>query len=223
MKINDLSDYKHDEIQALLRRVPFFKELQEKDPQQTQVLLHYSCMVELEPGETIMRRGDRGSWMYFLVKGQLAVYLDEPESGKALNQITPGELFGDLALLCDHERKATVAAEFGNKKALLFATDFKPFGDLKEFATIKLSTKLTFYRTMVHSIRWRLEVKRMAAPSHPLAKELLKHPTFAGPKDSVEELESLYELAEYLADILDRWNSEGAQMQDIFVANALQG
>lgn len=217
MKIKDLSEFKQDDIDALLRRIPFFKELQQHDDTQLAVLMAHSCIVELDPGETIMRRGDRGSWLYFLIKGGLDVFLDSPDEGDPLNQITPGELFGDLALLCDHERKATVAATQGSRKAVLFATDFRPFGDVENFSAVSLSTKLIFYRTMVHSIRWRLEVKRMEQQNHPLAQELRQVRFFSGEKDSKEELLSLFQQAQLLASILDRWNSEGGALQDIFV------
>ena len=218
MKIKDLSAYKPEEISTLLGNIPFFKEIQVSGQEQLTVLLRHSCLVELEPNETIMRRGDRGSWLYFLIKGRLSVYLDE--AGDApLNSITPGELFGDLALLCDHERKATVAAEQGNKKCLLFATDFKPFGDLTNYGVIDLQTKLAFYRTMVHSIRWRLETNRMEHPNHPLAKELRQVPTYNGEKGIEAELQSLFSQAQFLASVLDSWNSEGVAMQDVMVAS----
>ncbi|ARN74780.1 cyclic nucleotide-binding domain-containing protein [Oceanicoccus sagamiensis] len=217
MKIKDLSAYQHDEISALLGNIPFFKELQTQGQEQLAVLMRHSCLVELEPGETIMRRGDRGSWLYFLIKGQLSVYLDEAEP---LNTITPGELFGDLALLCNHERKATVAAQPGSKQCLLFATDFKPFGDLTNYGVIDLHTKLAFYRTMVHSIRWRLEVNRMEHPKHPLAAELRQVPTYSGEKGVEAELQSLFSQAQFLASVLDSWNSEGVALEDVMVASA---
>ncbi|MEE8056902.1 MAG: cyclic nucleotide-binding domain-containing protein [Pseudomonadales bacterium] len=219
MKIKDLSSYKAEEILTLMRRIPFFKELQEQQGDQLERLLGYSCIVELEPGETIMRRGDRGSWLYFLIKGRLSVYFDLSENANPLNHITPGELFGDVALLCDHERKATVAADKGDKAVLLFATDFKPFGDLHDFTAIDVHTKLIFYRTMVHSIRWRLEVNRMENPDHPLISELRRAPTHNGERGGMEELESLYLQAQFLASLLDRWNSEGASLQDVMVVS----
>ena len=218
MEIKDLSEFKQADIEVLLRRVPFFKELQLRDGEQLGVLMRHSCIVELDPGEVIMRRGDRGSWLYFLIKGGLDVYFDSPDLSEPLNQITPGELFGDLALLCDHQRKATVAATKGLRGAVLFATDFRPFGDIENFSAVSLSTKLTFYRTMVHSIRWRLEVKRMEQQDHPLANELRQVRFFSGEKDSKDELLSLFEQAQMLASILDRWNNQGAAIQDIFIA-----
>ncbi|MBN4055663.1 cyclic nucleotide-binding domain-containing protein [bacterium AH-315-K03] len=220
MKIKDLSDYKKQEISALICRIPFIKELQKTDEDQLGLLLSHSCIVELDPQETIMRRGEKGAWLYFLIKGRLAVYIKSQEDSEPLNYITPGELFGDLALLCDYERKATVAADKGEKRALLFATDFNVFGDVLNFEKINIKTKLIFYRTMVHSIRWRLEVSRMESPEHSLTAQLRQVPTFKGDKGSVEELRSLYEQAQYLAALLDRWNSDGGALQDVMVTSS---
>lgn len=222
MKIKDLSSFKQDEVRSLLGRIPFYRELQQDHPVQLEKILGFSCIVELEPGEVIMRRGDKGSWLYCLIKGRLAVYFDEAGSAEVLNTITPGEVFGDLALLCNHERKATVAAENHGKGVLLFATDFKPFGDLNNYTTIDLATKLIFYRTMVHSIRWRLEVNRMAQPGHPLVEELRHMPIVRAEKGTESELRGLHQQAEFLANLLDRWNSgvSSGGIEDVLVASS---
>lgn len=222
MKIKDLSSFNREEVFTLLSHIPFYRELQQSRPAQLDKILSFSCIVELEPGEVIMRRGDKGSWLYFLIKGRLSVFLDKAAPGsKPLNHITPGELFGDLALLCNHERKATVAADEESKKVLLFATDFKPFGDVDNFTTIDLETKLIFYRTMVHSIRWRLEVNRMAHPSHPLEEELRHVPLINAGKGTREELLQLHKQAQFLANVLDKWNSgtAGEAVGDVVVAS----
>ena len=72
---------------------------------------------------------------------------------------------------------------------------------------------------MVHSIRGRLEQKRMDDNNHALSRELRGVKYYQGEKQTPEELESLYEQAQLLASILDRWNSEGAGMEDIVVIN----
>jgi CRP-like cAMP-binding protein len=217
MRIKEIRLLPEAELAGLLKRIPFFKELRLRDERQLQLLLTYSCLVELEPGETIMRRGQKGTWLYFLIKGTLQVYRDEP-GAQLLSTITPGELFGDLALLWDHERKATVAAP-AERGALLFACDFKAFGELDNFSQVQLSTKLLFYRTVVHSIRWRLEVNRMQQPQHPLVAELLKIPVYAGVRDGIEELHASHRQAQSLALILERWNGDLGRAAELFVAH----
>jgi len=220
MNIKEIRHIPRGELALLLTRIPFFKELRLRDEDQLQLLLTYCCLVELAPGETIMKRGQKGTWLYFLIKGKLTVYRDQVDPAQAINSITPGELFGDLAQLCDHQRKATVAAS-SERSALLFACDFKAFGDLDNFTQIHLSTKLLFYRTVVHSIRWRLEVLRMEQPEHALVVELLKMPVFAGQRDSIDELHALHQQAQCLAGILERWNSDNGTLGELFVADAV--
>ena len=94
-----------------------------------------------------------------------------------------------------------------------------PFGELQNFSAVSLKAKLIFFRSIIHSIRWRLEVKRMEAPNHKLADQLRQVPTFKGGKGSVEELQSLYEQAQFLAGVLDRWNSDAGEVQDILLAS----
>lgn len=155
-----------------------------------------------------MRRGQQGSWVYFLLKGNLLVYRDEP-AGEALAEITPGELFGDLALVGDSARKATVAAPTA-RGATVLACDLRTFGGLTDFSRISLPTKLGFYRTVLHSIRWRLERYRAAAPTHPLVGELLKAPAFGGERGALAELEYLVAQARLMAQLLERWNDGGS-------------
>jgi CRP-like cAMP-binding protein len=218
MKIKEIRLVPEAELAGLLTRIPFFKELRVRDEPQLQLLLTYSCLVELEPGETIMRRGQKGTWLYFLIKGTLQVYRDEP-GAELLSTITPGELFGDLALLWDYERKATVAAP-AERGAILFACDFKAFGELDNFSQVQLSAKLLFYRTVVHSIRWRLEVNRMQQPRHVLVAELLKMPVYSGARDGIDELRACHQQARSLATILERWNSDLGRAAELFVAHA---
>lgn len=220
MKLREIRQLPGVELDSLLVRIPFLKELRQRDEEQLQLLLGYSCLVELAPGETIMRRGEKGSWLYFLLKGELEVYRDEPEPGRHLSTITPGELFGDLALLCNLERKATVAAP-ASRGATLFACDFAPFGTLDQFSRVSLGTKILLYRTVLHSVRWRLEVNRMRQPRHPLVQELLRVPVYAGCRDGIEELHALDQQAQALAALLERWNQgEGSGDTSLMAAPA---
>ncbi len=59
------------------------------------------------PGETVLRRGDRGDAAYVVVDGSARV-LDR--DGTPRDEIGPGELFGELALLTDRPRTADVVA-----------------------------------------------------------------------------------------------------------------
>ncbi|MCZ6549733.1 MAG: FAD-dependent oxidoreductase [Deltaproteobacteria bacterium] len=63
-----------------------------------------------EAGETIFRQGDRGDRLYIVVDGDVEVVKAEPgEQGETvLARLGPGECFGEMALVSDNLRMATV-------------------------------------------------------------------------------------------------------------------
>ena len=220
MRIKELNNMPVDAMDSLLRGIPFYKDIQKLDVEQFNRVLGFSKLVELSPGDTIMRAGDKGSWLYFLLKGQLVVCADESDENTPLNYINPGELFGDLAMLSDYQRRATVKADANCKEALLFATNFARFGALEDYSTVSCETKLLLYRMMVHSIRWKLEVNRMADPSHTLVAAMRQIPVYSGLKGTDEELIALYSQARQLADLLIRWNIQTTNPKDLLVGSS---
>jgi glucose-6-phosphate 1-dehydrogenase len=89
---------------GVLEKVPLF---QCGDP----VFLHNLSMM-LRPevcnaGDTILRQGERGTEMYFLCRGRVHV-LDG--GGKVLNTLGEGDFFGELSLLSERPRAATIRA-----------------------------------------------------------------------------------------------------------------
>ena len=59
-----------------------------------------------EPGEFILRQGDEGDVVYVIVQGRVSVTRD----GEPLRDLGPADVFGELALLLDVPRTATVVA-----------------------------------------------------------------------------------------------------------------
>lgn len=62
-----------------------------------------------EPGETIFRQGDWGDRVYIIVKGEVEVVGEEPGKGEIVfAKQGPGECFGEIALISNAPRTATV-------------------------------------------------------------------------------------------------------------------
>jgi len=62
-----------------------------------------------EPGEAIFRQGDWGDKVYIIMKGEVEVVREEPGKGEILlTKQGPGDCFGELALLSNTPRTATV-------------------------------------------------------------------------------------------------------------------
>lgn len=189
--------------------IPFYRDVKQAEAWQYEVLLQHSRIVTFDPGEVVIARGDVDTWLYYVLKGKFIVYPGAPGNlGEAVNQVTPGEVFGDLAMLVDGKRSASIVADENSKEIQVFGTDFSIFGALDDMKILSLKTKLLFYRRMVHSIRWKLEQYKMEHPTHRLVEEIRKVKLYLGPKDCMEELEAHYNGAKALTEILNSWNSE---------------
>lgn len=90
----------------ILERIPLFKGI--SDSFLREVSLHLRPVI-YTPGDYIFKKGDRGSEMYFVIKGKLKVLTGGEY--KILNTLSDGDFFGELALFKDEIRMATVQAE----------------------------------------------------------------------------------------------------------------
>lgn len=206
MHSKPVNDYPRAVIEQLTSVIPFFKQVRQQDAWQFELLLKYSQVLSFESGETVLERGACDSWLCFLLKGQLIVLAGE--ASHAVNYITPGEVFGDLAMLLKQERSATVVADHNSREILVFATDFSVFGDLEDVRTINLPTKLTYYRNLIHSLRWKLEVYRTKYPHYSLANGHRSVKLYRGEKETMDELRALDQQARQLGRLLTQWNIE---------------
>lgn len=207
MEIKLLPKLSRDYVEQLLAGIPFFKLVKQQDAWQFELLLQSSRIISYSPGEIVLHRGDNDKWLYFLLKGRLAVYVD-PVKGDLVNYITPGEVFGDLSQLMGQPRTATLIAEPSFRESVVLATDATIFGDINSTRPISIHTKLAFYRNSVHNLRWKLEVYRSLHLQHELANKHRLVKLYTGTKDTAEELHALHEQAQALARLLLTWNLE---------------
>ncbi len=208
METKQLYKIPKDTLEHLLAGIPFFKVVKQQDVKQFEILLQASRIMSFLPGEIVLQKGDSGNWLYFLLKGKLAVYVDQALKGDLVNYVTPGEVFGDLAQLVGQPRTATVIADPGAKESMVLALDFNVFGPLNSVSPITLQTKLAYYRNTAHNLRWKLEVYRSQHLQHELANKHRQIKLYVGPKDTYEVLVSLHEQSQALALLLMEWNKE---------------
>ncbi|MCX2842624.1 cyclic nucleotide-binding domain-containing protein [Microbulbifer thermotolerans] len=212
MDIKLLTDCPRDAVDRLLNVIHLFRDIRASSEWQYDVLLKRSRLVGLQPGEPLLNAGDVDQWVYFLLRGELQVHVEgEREllvSERPLAIIRPGELFGDLSMLLAEPRSATIVAAPTSRDTQVLGVDCTLFADLDDFSLLHLPTKLVFYRNMVHSLRWKLEVYRSKYPGHQLADSHRKLKLYTGPKNSREELSALADQARALARILLDWNAE---------------
>ncbi|MDX6505843.1 MAG: hypothetical protein QOG06_487 [Gaiellaceae bacterium] len=102
---------------ALLRSLPLFAPL---GAPELEGLAHALVETNVSAGETVVREGERGDRFYVVAEGEL----DVDCSGTALRRLGRGEGFGELALLRNVPRAATVTAA---TNARLYALDKASF------------------------------------------------------------------------------------------------
>jgi len=76
--------------------------------------------VSVPAGELVFRQGDPGDRFYFVASGELEVI----EDGRRVNELSRGDAFGEIALLEDRPRTASVGARH---EAALYALDREEF------------------------------------------------------------------------------------------------
>ncbi len=92
---------------AILRPLPYFVGLPDELIEGVCRASHQSV---LEPGEVIIEEGSDSSEMYIVAEGQLVVTKKSGTKSVELARIGPGEVVGEIALLDQAPRTATVAA-----------------------------------------------------------------------------------------------------------------
>ncbi len=191
----------------ILQRIPFYRDVYERNCGQLQFLLKHSKIIYLDPGETIINKGEIDFWIYSVVKGMLRVTPDQTDNpDNIVDYIGPGEMFGELAVILEAPRNATVTANENSKQIILFGTDFSPFGELDDFSRVALHTKLIFYKRALRVTYKRLFCYQIDHPEHDFTHRSLAPDIYSGKPETLEELEFYYHQSMSLAGILQQWN-----------------
>jgi CRP-like cAMP-binding protein len=104
-----------------LKRVPLFSGLSRRQLRQ---LARAVQDREYRPGVTVVRQGKMsGIGFFIVVEGRAAVIVDGTEVAK----LVPGDHFGELALISEQVRSATVTAETQTRCLVMASWDFKKF------------------------------------------------------------------------------------------------
>ena len=91
----------------LLRRVPLFSGI---DPAKLKLLAYTSDVVTYHTGQVLFRRGDQGDAAYVIIQGSAEVSVMTESGEIPVAQLKDGDFLGEIAILCDTPRTATVTA-----------------------------------------------------------------------------------------------------------------
>lgn len=105
-----------------LRKSPLFEGLSDQELQQ---LVDNAKPVSLRAGETLIKQGDPGDSAYVVLKGGFEI---QKQSGPSLIKIDvrkPGEIIGEMALLSNSPRSATVIAATDSEALCISQDEFE--------------------------------------------------------------------------------------------------
>gem|GEM_PF-3836150 len=93
---------------SLLQSIPYFKELESVE---LEALAENAPLIHLKCGEELLRQGNAGSDSFVLLEGRLKAFRQVPDEGdEVLGEIGRGEIVGEMAVLLDQSRNATIVA-----------------------------------------------------------------------------------------------------------------
>jgi CRP/FNR family transcriptional regulator, cyclic AMP receptor protein len=92
----------------VLRRVPVFAEV---EPAKLKLLAFMSERVGFDDGKILCRQGDPGDAAYLIIDGQADIVLEGPAGPVTVATLGANEIVGEMAILCNAPRNATVRAK----------------------------------------------------------------------------------------------------------------
>jgi CRP-like cAMP-binding protein len=98
----------------MLRRIPLFSRI---EPAKLKLLAFTSEHVTFLDGQVLMRQGEIGAEAFVLMDGRVAVMVDSPEGEITVAELGSNEIIGEIAILCDVPRTASIKA-LGEVKTL---------------------------------------------------------------------------------------------------------
>ena len=124
----------------LVAKVPLFRSL---DAARIAAVAGVLRARRAERGERLIRKGDQADSMYFIVSGEVEVDL---ETSAAAARLSAGDFFGEIALIAERTRTATITAITTCKLLVLHKDDFHAFmdahPDLKEAVRVAARKRL---------------------------------------------------------------------------------
>lgn len=140
----------HEEVEVL-RNIPLFANI---EPSKLKLLAFTSERLAFQPGQALMRQGESGDSAFVIISGEADVMVNTPAGPLKVAHYGKNALAGEIAMLCDVPRTATVTAT-------------------TEVVTLRISKDL-FFRLVREFPQMAIEIMRVLASRLEKTNELLR-------------------------------------------------
>jgi CRP-like cAMP-binding protein len=117
----------------LLRNIPMFAKI---EPAKLKLLAFTSERISYSDGDVLFHQGDAGDAAFVIISGQAEISINTDEGPLVVARLSDHDFVGEIAILCDVPRTATVTA-VTNLEALRIAKELF-FRLIKEFPEIAI-------------------------------------------------------------------------------------
>ena len=124
----------------LLRKIPLFAKL---EPSKLKLLAFTSDRLTYDAGHKLFSQGDMGDAAYIIVEGEADVMVNTPKGEIRVATLSRNDFVGEIAILCDVPRTASVLAK-------------------SELVTLRISKDL-FFRLIAEFPQMAVEIMRELA------------------------------------------------------------
>lgn len=91
----------------ILRNIPLFAQI---ELSKLKLIAFTSDRMIFRPGEVLCHEGDEGDAAYIVIRGEAEVSIASPQGPYRISTLGPNDILGEIAILCDVPRTATVTA-----------------------------------------------------------------------------------------------------------------
>ena len=110
----------------VLRNIPLFAKV---EPAKLKLLAFTSERLEYMSGDELFHEGDYGDAAYIILEGEADVLVDTPNGAVKVATLGKNDIIGEIAVLCDVPRTATVVAHSVSKDGFFhLVTQFPQVG-----------------------------------------------------------------------------------------------
>jgi CRP-like cAMP-binding protein len=144
----------------LLRRVPLFAGI---EPAKLKLLAYTSDVVTYHSGQVLFRKGDVGDAAYVIINGDAEVSITTDSGDVPIAHLKDGDFLGEIAILCDTPRTATVKAKSELKTLRIRKEPF--FELLRQFPEMAIEMARIMAERLTRTTSELVEVQRKLAVS----------------------------------------------------------